>query len=72
MEWWLAFGPCFWYNTDIVQAWLTTEFMPFSSPDPKGSVSYCHHLATVVPRIASGSLDEDYEPMEINGQFKPV
>jgi len=28
-------------------------YLVFSSPDPKGHVSYCHHLASVVVRRPS-------------------
>ena len=39
----------------------------FSSADPKGHVSYCHHLASVVRR----KLFQKSSPLKPLGQFKP-
>ena len=39
----------------------------FSSPDPKGHVSYCHHLASVVRR----KLFQKSSPLKVLNQWKP-
>ena len=39
----------------------------FSSPDPKGHVSYCHHLASVVRR----KLFQKSSPLKVLKQWKP-
>ena len=39
----------------------------FSSPDPKGHVSYCHHLASVVRR----KLFQKSSPLKVLDQWKP-
>ena len=39
----------------------------FSSPDPKGHVSYCHHLASVVRR----KLFQKSSPLKVLVQWKP-
>ena len=39
----------------------------FSSPDPKGQVSYCHHLASVVRR----KLFQKSSPLKVQHQWKP-
>ena len=39
----------------------------FSSPDPKGHVSYCHHLASVVLR----KLFQKSSPLKVLDQWKP-
>ena len=39
----------------------------FSSRDPKGHVSYCHHLASVVRR----KLFQKYSPLKVLDQWKP-
>jgi hypothetical protein len=39
----------------------------FSSPDPKGHVSYCHHLASVVRR----KLFQKSSPLKVQDQWKP-
>ena len=38
-----------------------------SSPDPKGHVSYCHHLASVVRR----KLFQKTSPLKVLDQWKP-
>ena len=38
----------------------------FSSPDPKGQVSYCHHLASVVRR----KLFQKSSPLKVLDQTK--
>ena len=38
-----------------------------SSPDPKGQVSYCHHLASVVRR----KLFQKSSPLKVLDQWKP-
>jgi hypothetical protein len=48
-------------STGIVRGWL------FSSPDPKGHVSYCHHLASVVRR----KLFQKSSPLKVLDQWKP-
>ena len=40
----------------------------FSSPDPKGHVSYCHHLAPVVRR----KLFQKSSPLKVLDQWKPT
>ena len=39
----------------------------FSSPDPKGHMSYCHHLASVVRR----KLFQKSSPLKVLDQWKP-
>ena len=39
----------------------------FSSPDPKGQVSYCHHLASVV----RCKLFQKSSPLKVLNQWKP-
>ena len=39
----------------------------FSSPDPKGHVSYCHHLASVVVRR---KLFQKSSPLKVLDQWK--
>ena len=39
----------------------------FSSPDPKGQVSYCHHLASVVRR----KHFQKSSPLKVLDQWKP-
>jgi hypothetical protein len=39
----------------------------FSSPDPKGHVSYCHHLASVLRR----KLFQKSSPLKVLDQWKP-
>ena len=48
--------------------WLTCgdDFL-FSSPDPKGQVSYCHPLASVVRR----KLFQKSSPLKVLDQWKP-
>ena len=41
----------------------------FSSPDPKGHVSYCHHLASVV--VARRKLFQKSSPLKVLDQWKP-
>ena len=41
--------------------------MIFSSPDPKGHVSYCHHLVSVVRR----KLLQKSSPLKVLDQWKP-
>ena len=41
----------------------------FSSPDPKGQVSYCHHLASVV--VVRRKLFQKSSPLKVLDQWKP-
>ena len=41
----------------------------FSSPDPKGDVSYCHHLASVV--VVRHKLFQKSSPLKVLDQWKP-
>ena len=41
----------------------------FSSPDPKGHVSYCHHLASVV--VVRRKLVQKSSPLKVLDQWKP-
>ena len=41
----------------------------FSSPDPKGHVSYCHHLASVV--VVRRKLFQKSSPLKVQDQWKP-
>ena len=41
----------------------------FSSPDPKGHVSYCHHLASVV--VVRRKLFQKSSPLKVLDQWKP-
>ena len=41
----------------------------FSSPDPKGHVSYCHHLASVV--VVCRKLFQKSSPLKVLDQWKP-
>ena len=55
---WCVYSSCLYFLFEFIVAWpLDTCSTPadfflylFSSPDPKGHVSYCHHLASVVRR----------------------
>ena len=44
-------------------------FFLFSSPDPKGHVSYCHHLASVV--VVRRKLFQKSSPLKVQNQWKP-
>ena len=44
-----------------------TNYAVFSSPDPKGHVSYSHHLASVVRR----KLFQKSSPLKVLDQWKP-
>jgi hypothetical protein len=46
---------------------LCVSFCTFSSSDPKGHVSYCHHLASVVRR----KLFQKSSPLKVLDQWKP-
>ena len=41
----------------------------FSSPDPKGHVSYCHHLASVV--VVRRKLFQKSSPLKVQDKWKP-
>ena len=41
----------------------------FSSPDPKGHVSYSHHLASVV--VVRRKLFQKSSPLKVLDQWKP-
>ena len=41
----------------------------FSSPDPKGHVSYCHHLASVV--VVRRKPFQKSSPLKVLDQWKP-
>jgi hypothetical protein len=41
----------------------------FSSPNPKGHVSYCHHLASVV--VVRRKLFQKSSPLKVQDQWKP-
>ena len=43
------------------------QYSVFSSPDPKGHVSYSHHLASVVRR----KLFQKSSPLKVLDQWKP-
>ena len=43
--------------------------MSVSSPDPKGQVSYCHHLASVV--VVRRKLFKKSSPLKVLDQWKP-
>jgi hypothetical protein len=47
--------------------WCLQMIIFFSSPDPKGQVSYCHHLASVVRR----KLFQKSSPLKVLDQWKP-
>jgi hypothetical protein len=55
------------YQTWLPQAILVSDWPIFSSPDPKGHVSYCHHLASVVLR----KLFQKSSPLKVLDQWKP-
>ena len=61
---------CF-FLIDYVEGFLylcqRMSFIFFSSPDPKGHVSYCHHLAVVVRR----KLFQKSSPLKVLDQWKP-
>jgi hypothetical protein len=40
----------------------------FSSPDPKGHVSYCHHLR---PSVVRRKLFQKSSPLKVLDQWKP-
>ena len=40
-----------------------------SSPDPKGHVSYCHHLVSVV--VVCRKLFQKSSPLKVLDQWKP-
>ena len=52
-----------------VIALYSSNFQIFSSPDPKGHVSYCHHLASVVRRRRK--LFQKSSPLKLLNQLKP-
>ena len=45
------------------------SFNIFSSPDPKGHVSYCYHLASVV--VVRRKLFQKSSPLKVLDQWKP-
>jgi hypothetical protein len=45
------------------------DYPLFSSPDPKGQVSYCHHLASVV--VIRRKLFQKSSPLKVLDQWKP-
>ena len=62
--------PC--TNTGLVTIFFnpsTTLKVVFSSPDPKGQVSYCHHLASVV--VVRRKLFQKSSPLKVLDQWKP-
>jgi hypothetical protein len=56
-----------------VTAWtgLTVDILAFifSSPDPKGHVSYSHHLASV--SVVRRKLFQKSSPLKVLDQWKP-
>ena len=52
-------------------------YLVFSSPDPKGQVSYCHHLASVVVVVRRPSsvvrrkLFQKSSPLKLPDQLEP-
>jgi hypothetical protein len=58
------------YIMNIIHARNIYSFYPiFSSPDPKGHVSYCHHLASVV--VVRRKLFQKSSPLKVLDQWKP-
>ena len=43
----------------------------FSSPDPKGHVSYCHHLASSSSSVVCRKLFQKSSPLKVQDQWKP-
>ena len=54
-------------SLDILNIYICTVIYIFSSPDPKGHVSYSHHLASVVRR----KLFQKSSPLKVLDQWKP-
>ena len=48
---------------------FVVQIYVFSSPDPKGHVSYCHHLASVV--VVRRKLFQKSSPLKVLDQWKP-
>ena len=53
----------------FIMSCVVPEFFLFSSPDPKGQVSYCHHLASVV--VVRRKLFQKSSPLKVLDQWKP-
>ena len=56
----------YWRNLTPINA-ILFPILLFSSPDPKGQVSYSHHLASVVRR----KLFQKSSPLKVIDQWKP-
>jgi hypothetical protein len=55
-------------NGQQLNQYQQNEQLLFSSPDPKGHVSYSHHLASVVVRR---KLFQKSSPLKVLDQWKP-
>ena len=47
----------------LVFVYMNITFMLFSSPDPKGQVSYCHHLASSSSSVVRRKLFQKSSPL---------
>ena len=61
----------------LISCYYCFPFSVFSSPDPKGHVSYCHHLASVVVVVRRPSsvvrrkLFQKSSPLKLPDQLEP-
>jgi hypothetical protein len=53
-----------------ISPWIGNDMQPplFSSPDPKGQVSFCHHFASV---IRPSTINKKSSPLKPLGQLRP-
>ena len=60
---------------DMYGLMILNYYVLFSSPDPKGHVSYSHHLASVVvvcrPSVVRRKLFQKSSPLKVLDQWKP-
>jgi hypothetical protein len=65
---WALGCPIFSFLYSISSTIVLSVFLPFSSPDPKGHVSYCHHLASVV--VVRRKLFQKSSPLQVLDEWK--
>jgi hypothetical protein len=63
---WPVFSLTRFYRVQSLSEWRPALF---SSPDPKGHVSYCHHLASVV--VVRRKPFQKSSPLKVQDQWKP-
>ena len=69
MFWWMDFK-FLWLKVSRICYSFFVFLLLFSSPDPKGHVSYCHHLVSVVS-VVRRKLFKKSSPLKILDQWKP-